>query len=189
MSEIKEITKEPKLALPSIFSANTNLMSKLEIREAILEVENKIRNSKQENRVVFSGDTDICPVKHTFADGIYVREIFIPKGTLLTGKIHNNANPDFLLQGEMIQVTEERGVENIKAPFYFISGAGTKKLGYAITDSIFVSVFHNPINTKNLKELEEKILSDNYIDYDRFIENNNKSISKLKKVLIKNLSL
>ena len=34
-----------------------------------------------------------CPVKHRFTEGMYIREIFMPAGTLLTSKIHNTEHP------------------------------------------------------------------------------------------------
>lgn len=86
------------------------------------------------------GDSDLCPLKHSFADGVYVREIFIPKGTVLTGKIHKYSHPNFLMHGEVIVVTESGGREQLKAPLAMISPAGTKRAVYALEDTVWITV-------------------------------------------------
>ncbi|PIZ52369.1 hypothetical protein COY27_00515, partial [Candidatus Woesearchaeota archaeon CG_4_10_14_0_2_um_filter_33_13] len=96
---------------------------------------------------------------------------------------------NFLLKGEIMVVTENEGCKKITAPCSFVSGAGVKKLGYAISDTVLTTVHDNITNTTDIKEIEKNTVCDNYQEHNKFIENNNKSISKLKKVLIKNLSL
>ncbi len=82
----------------------------------------------------------LCPLTHTFAEGFYLREIFIPKGTVLTGAIHRFAHPNVLLSGEVIVVTEHGGREHLKAPLALISKAGTKRAVYAVEDTRWVTV-------------------------------------------------
>src|SRR3990167_9863372 len=48
----------------------------------------------------FAGDTDNCPLKHHFANGIYVREILIPRGCLYVGRIHKFDHPRVLRSEE-----------------------------------------------------------------------------------------
>ena len=67
------------------------------------------------------GDMEECPLKHTFSNGMYVREIFIPKGTLIVGKIHRHSHPNFLMQGKVKVVTEGMGTEILEAPLSMIS--------------------------------------------------------------------
>src|ERR1035437_7035163 len=64
----------------------------------------------------FVGDNDLCPLKHTFSDGIYVREIFIPAGTYIVGKLHKHSHPNFLLSGVVDVITEGAGRESLIAP-------------------------------------------------------------------------
>jgi hypothetical protein len=121
----------------------------------------------------FIGDTDNCPLKHSFSDGIYVREIKIPAGTLLTGKIHKHSHPNFLMEGEVTVYTESGGLEGLMAPASMISNAGTKRVVMAVTDVVWITVHHNPTNTQDLKELEEIIIADSYEKYDKFIASKN----------------
>ena len=80
-------------------------------RELIMDLEDIIKKSDD----VILGDSQLCPLKHSFSEGIYVREITIPEGTVLTGKIHKHRHPNFLLKGEVIVITEE-GRETLTAP-------------------------------------------------------------------------
>lgn len=108
------------------------------------------------------GDSAQLPLKHYFADGVYVREIFIPKGYVLTGKIHKHVHPNFLMQGSVIVVTEHGGREHLKAPLCMISQAGTKRAVLALEDTIWVTVHHNPEGETDLEKLEEWIIAKDY---------------------------
>lgn len=116
------------------------------------------------------GDNVAMPLKHTFADGIYVREIFIPAGTVLTGKIHKHDHPNFLLKGTVKVVTEHGGVELLEAPLSMISLAGTKRVVFAISDTVWVTIHKNTTNTQDLAELEETIIAKDYDEYEMFKE-------------------
>jgi len=164
---------------------STCIVSKGEIREGLMNLEDRIR--EMENS--FVGDTDNCPLKHSFSDGIYVREIFIPKGTLLTGKIHKHEHPNFLMSGEVLVVTENNGRELLKAPLSIISPSGTKRALYTLTDVVLITTHFNPTNTQDLEELEKIAVASSYDEYEKFIESKKSTLSKLKNLIIKNLSL
>ncbi|KMM77258.1 hypothetical protein ACP93_02645 [Xanthomonas sp. NCPPB 1128] len=95
------------------------------------------------------------PVKHHFADGIYCREVFIPAGTVLTGKVHRFATLNILAQGE-IEVTTPEGVRRLCAPAVFTSPAGCKKVGYAHTDTIWINV--HPTKLRDVASIESKFI-------------------------------
>lgn len=96
-----------------------------------------------------------CPVTHYFADGIYGREMFIPAGTVLTGKIHRHSTLNFLIEGD-ITVTTPEGMKRIQAPAVFVSEPGCKKAGYAHTDCRWVNV--HPTKLKDLSAIEAKFI-------------------------------
>ena len=80
-----------------------------------------------------------CPVTHHFSDGIYAREMFIPKGTVLTGKIHKHTNLNIMSSGELSILTED-GVKRVRAPFTIVSPAGTKRVAYAHEDTVWTTI-------------------------------------------------
>ena len=140
-----------------------------EIREQIINFQTMLQNVDDEDYIVVNdkNSTKLCPLKHTFSDGIYVREIFIPAGMFIVGKIHKHDHPNFLLKGEVIVVTED-GTEELVGPLSMISKAGTKRALYAKTDLIWTTVHANPTNTEDLKELEKEIIAPTYLDYEKF---------------------
>ena len=147
-----------------------------ELRGEILGFEEQLKQDKN----VLIGDNVLCPLKHSFSDGIYVREIFLPAGTMLTGKIHKHEHPNFLMSGKVEVITEGGGHETLEGPVAMISKAGTKRAVNVLEDAVWITVHHNPTNTQDLKELEKIVIADSYEEYERFTQ---KEISLLKKVL------
>jgi len=110
----------------------------------------------------------LCPLKHSFAPGIYVREIFIPAGTLMVGKIHKHEHPNFLMSGEVKVITESQGEEILKAPMSIISPSGTKRFLLAITDVVWITVHENSNNSRDLAEIEDFVIAKSFEEYDQF---------------------
>ena len=107
------------------------------------------------------------PVDHHFSHGVYGREMPIPAGTLITGKIHRNATLNVLTKGEVTVVSIE-GVVRLKAPHTFVSVPGTKRIIFAHVDSSWLTAHHTfdtdvatieeQVIAKDYAELEEKCL-------------------------------
>lgn len=133
-------------------------------RDAIFYLEDVIKNTEG----ALLGDNEDCPLKHTFADGIYVREIRIPAGKCLTGKIHKHSHPNFLMSGIVDVFTEAGGYERLEGPLSMISPPGTKRALITITDCVWVTVHVNPTNTQDLDDLEEIVIAKDYQEYERF---------------------
>ncbi len=79
------------------------------------------------------------PVTHHFSKGLYARELFIPKGCVLTGKRHRYQNLNILIQGD-ITVSTEDGLKRVKAPAVIVSPPGTKRVGYAHEDTRWITI-------------------------------------------------
>lgn len=126
-----------------------------DIRKGILQMEQKVASHPE----AFFGDTDNCPLFHHFADGCYVREIHIPAGTLVVGKIHRHKHPNFLLKGSVVVVTEE-GRKTLHAPVAMISPAATKRVVFALTDTIWMTV--HVTEKTDLDEIENDIIAPSY---------------------------
>ena len=142
-------------------NVSDNLIARNEMfREKIVQFESELAATEGAKL----GDNEYCPLKHSFGDGVYVRELLHPKGILTVTKIHKLSHPFFLLSGEMSMATEE-GVRRIKAPFYAITKAGTKRVIYAHEDCIVVTV--HVTNETDLEKIEEEIISPCYEDFDK----------------------
>lgn len=101
-------------------------------------------------------DTSDGNVEHIFAEGLYARKLTIPAGSLIVGKIHLNGQLNFLMQGT-ICVTTEAGPKTLTAPQIIASPPGTKRAGYAVTETVWVTV--SATEETNLAKIEEQIIA------------------------------
>ena len=106
------------------------------------------------------GDSDLCPLTHRFADQTYIREIFIPAGTLIVGKIHRHSHLNFISKGRVLVRTESGGVEELVAPLTIISPAGTKRIAYALEDTTWTTV--HVTDKTDMVEIEKEIIVEDY---------------------------
>ena len=107
-------------------------------------------------------DSDkLNPVKHSFADGCYIREIFNPAGELIVTAIHKKEHPFFLMQGEMSILTED-GIKHLKAPHHGITKPGTKRIIYTHTDCIFITV--HATEETDVAKIEEQVIAKDFQD-------------------------
>jgi quercetin dioxygenase-like cupin family protein len=96
---------------------------------------------------------------HHFAEGLYARELHIPAGTILTGKIHKTEHINIVSKGRII-VWTEAGMKEVSAPFTMVSYPGTKRVGYALEDTIWTTIHAS--NEKDLVKLEEQLIAKTY---------------------------
>jgi len=142
-----------------------NALAKKEFINKVEDLQESMLNSKSE--LIAKGNSDMFPLKHTFAEGIYVREMFMQAGGLVIGKVHKNDHIWFLLSGEL-EIATENGAELFIGPCYVKSPAGTKRVLHAITDSVFVNVFPNPNNITDIEELENNLTCTYYSNYEKY---------------------
>ncbi len=69
-----------------------------------------------------------CPVTHRFVPGMYIREIFMPKDTVVTSLIHKTTHPFFILQGKVSVVSENDGEQLLEAPYVGITTPNTRRV-------------------------------------------------------------
>lgn len=113
-------------------------------------------------------DNEFATYRHSFAEGVYIREMHLKKGALLTGEIQNYEHAIFLMNGTIDLATDE-GVMRVSAPFFCVAKAGTKRIGYAVTDVVWINVHPNPTNETDIKTIENKMVSHSFEEYDNFI--------------------
>ena len=130
-----------------------------DFREKITEIE---KQGFDKNIWDSKKDSDkLNPVKHSFADGCYIREIFNPANELLVTKIHKKEHPFFLMQGEMSILTED-GIKHLKAPYNGITKPGTKRIIYTHSDCIFVTV--HATDETDVDKIEQQVIAKDFQD-------------------------
>ena len=135
--------KEP-IAIPNI-----------DYRLALLHAERMMRQHPGKQ------DKDFYPLKHTFAHGQYIREIFVPAGHLVMTFIHKQSHPCFVLQGETT-VIEPGGNRRVSAPHHFITPAGTQRMVFCHTDTVWATVHLNLTNERDIEKIEKDLYACHY---------------------------
>lgn len=109
------------------------------------------------------------PLKHTFAPGSYAREIFLPRGCIVVGKIHKHAHLNIVTRGRVTVVTEfgPREIDATLAPVTFTSDAGSKRALYCHEDTIWTTI--HLTDKTDLAEIEREIIAADYVELDQFL--------------------
>ena len=104
------------------------------------------------------------PIEHYQIDGVYARSMFIPAGTILTGKIHNFESIAILAKGR-IRITNGTESYIISEGHIMVDKPGVKRLGYAETDVVFITV-HRTDNTE-IETIEKELVSATFEEYEQ----------------------
>lgn len=116
----------------------------------------RLQIERLEGHLAAMPQVEIPPV-HRFADGLYAREITIPADTLMTGKVHLHEHVSIMLSGDMTVLTEG-GIKRVQGPQVFISPAGTKRVGYAHSETRWVTVHVNADNGQDVGQIETRLV-------------------------------
>lgn len=110
-----------------------------------------------------------CPLKHYFAPGVYLREIFMPAGAIVIGKIHKTEHFNIIQQGRLL-IFDEDGAKELVAPCTFVSKPGVQKVLYIEEDTVWSTV--HITEERDLEKLEAALIEpdDSYPQLDRALE-------------------
>lgn len=103
------------------------------------------------------------PVQHHFSRGLYARELMIPKGYVVVGKIHRHSQINVLLRGHVTILTED-GLRDFLPGDMIISPPGVKRAAYAHEDSSWLTV-HGTQET-DLDRLEAELICQSFEEFD-----------------------
>ena len=81
-----------------------------------------------------------CPLVHRFTDGMYIREMLMPAGTLVTTVVHKTHHPFVITKGK-VSVWNNGQVEHLEAPHVGITKPGTRRLIVIHEDTTWIT-FH-----------------------------------------------
>jgi hypothetical protein len=118
------------------------------------------------------------PTRHTFEDGIYLREVFVEKGRMIVGHRHRSRTIN-ILAGGTILVSINGRPKMITAPATIVSESGTRKAAIAIEDVTWINVHSNPDNERDLGLLEDRYIEKT----DVFLEHEQRELEALTKCL------
>lgn len=90
---------------------------------------------------------------HFFAPGMYLRELTVPAGMLLVGKIHKHTHFLVVTKGRA-EVISEFGRAIVEPGHISVSQAGVKRVVLALEDTQFITIHLNSTDTEDLTVIE-----------------------------------
>jgi hypothetical protein len=92
-------------------------------------------------------------VKHTFADGLYAREMTLKANSFVVGALHKTKHLFNISKGSCMVALEDR-VEYLEAPYSGVTEIGDKRVITAITDLVWTT-YHvtNETDPEKIAEL------------------------------------
>ena len=144
-----------------------NSIEKVRFRQDIMTVQNGL--NKMIDDGVIESTLEDCIVKHYFSPKdekygccTYAREMLIPKGTLIIGKIHRHQHLNIISKGKVVVYTEF-GEKHLEAPITFVSEIGLKRSVYAIEDTLWTTIHLTEfVGEENLDKIEKEVISPDY---------------------------
>lgn len=111
----------------------------------------------QAEAILAKGNIIEFPIIHRFADGLYIREIFMPAGSLLTSKIHKTEHPFIISKGK-VNVWIDGVVHTYEAPYCGITKPGTRRVLYILEDCVWTTIHRNDDNERDPLVIENRII-------------------------------
>ena len=139
-----------ELSIKDFFSLNAT-RSKEDIRAVVTALQRQLIDMRK------VGDFPEVefPVEHIFSPGLYSRQMTLPAGGLIVGKINRHPCLNVILKGR-ISVLSEEGPKEIIGPCVFTSEANIKRVGLVHEETIWINV--HPTNETDLEKLEEELI-------------------------------
>lgn len=134
-------------------------------KEAIISADGSFKHHTAEMQ-------EVMPVKHHLQDGLYTREIFMPKGMLVVSFIHKQNHPSFFMSGEMSVLLDTGEVKRIKAPMVVMTEIGTQRVAYMHEDCVWTCVYKT--DAKTVEEAEKEVYTEDFRELPEYVILNKK---------------
>lgn len=99
--------------------------------------------------------------EHYFCNGMYLRTVWSPAGSVIVGAVHRTEHFYAVLTGR-VRVTTDGGLLELDAtrdgPQILTCPAGTKRAVFVLEDAWRMNVHRNPENIRNIQELEAELV-------------------------------
>lgn len=103
-----------------------------------------------------------CPVVHRFGPGVYMREVSMPAGTFVVGRIHRHEHLNLMLSGILDLVDEDGNViRTVVAPQTFVAPPG-RKIARIVADAVWLNIYAT--DERDIDRLEVLLFDDDVMD-------------------------
>lgn len=145
-------------------------MSDLAVRDKIMDLQRAVQELPgAETRSSVNGSKTF-PNRHHFANGVYLRQLFLPEGSITVGAIHRYECHNILMSGSitLVNVIDNKRV-TYTAPTVWQSPGGSKRAVYANEDTVWITA--HPVDKSytadDLKKIEEELTVPDFEAFDR----------------------
>ncbi len=111
------------------------------LKQTIISIENSLMKLPQQKGL---------KVEEHFIDGLYVRHLFIPKDTILTGAMHKGACINILASGVIaVATTDDSEITPMKGCHIFPADGGIKRIGVTYSDVHWITAHKTEAQSKD----------------------------------------
>lgn len=111
---------------------------------------------------------------HYFAKGLYARELWMPKGSIVTGKIHIKEHLCIISFGD-VTVASDDCTMRLTGPCTFVGKPGSKRALYMHEDTLWTAIHATDKTT--VEECEKTLVTNSYEDFIRICQENKLCLS------------
>ena len=133
-----------------------------ELKEQLQNVEGAVKHHTKEMEEMF-------PTTHHLENGLYTRQVLMPKGSFVVSFIHKQSHPSFFLSGEMDVLNDKGEIKRIKAPMTVQTEIGTQRVAYMREDCVWACVYKT--DAKNIEAAERDVYTENYLELPQSVIN------------------
>jgi len=151
----------------TVLDVGENSLDRVKAREGVANLQKAMEDGLEAG--LLSPDTStlkhyFAPIVDEYGCGTYAREIHLPKGSLVVGKIHRHSHINIISKGEVSVVTEY-GKKYYTAPCTFVSEVGLKRAVLVEEDTIWTTIhLTKHLGEDNLGDIEEEVIAESYED-------------------------
>jgi quercetin dioxygenase-like cupin family protein len=144
--------KPVQLLLPA--AADSFTFNGVKMNAVTKSMEQKVNELKS---VVHDLPQQPMHTEHFFLDGMYVRQIFIPVGTVFVGGKQKKSHFFMTLKGSA-QVTLDDNIVTFRAGMVFKCEPGVQRAGVTLEDTVFVAVYRT--DHTDLQALKDELVEE-----------------------------
>ena len=155
----KTIDESPEDILLEVHKNKGLLWEKIEeFRLQISSIEGSANHELGENQEPEM--IDLCPLQQDLTNGLYTREVFMPKGTLVVSFIHKQDHPSFVLEGEASVLLDDGQIVKYKQGDKIMTKTGTQRVLFMHEDTRWACVYRT--NAKTFLDAEKDVYTNDF---------------------------
>lgn len=111
---------------------------------SVKDIEERKRNVEALEQIMLNSENriELNQLRHFWSGDVYCRELFMPAGAVVVGRIHKFDHMEIMLSGKVTLSTNDGSVEELSGYNVFEAQAGKKRVLYMHDDTMWLT-FHS----------------------------------------------